>query len=60
MGHYQNGNYYRGENDAELQWLEDGIGLVVKLFVYGVCALAVGICQLTYGLFKLVTSDRAS
>jgi hypothetical protein len=60
MGHYRDGNYYRGEQDAELQWLEDGAGLVGHLVIYGVCALAVGIFQIIFGLFKLVTSDDAA
>jgi hypothetical protein len=59
MGRYQDGNYYRNEDDAELQWLEDGIGLTGKTLVFGVCALALGLCQLGYGLFKLLTSDDA-
>jgi hypothetical protein len=60
MGHYRDGNYYRGEQDAELQWLEDGAGLVGQLIIYGVCAFAVGVFQLLFGLIKLVTSDDAT
>lgn len=57
MGHYRNGNYYRGRNDGELQWIEDAANLVFSLVFYGVCALAVGVWELTRGLFNLITSD---
>lgn len=59
MGRYQGGNYYRDEDDGDLQWLEDGIGLTAYTLVFGVCALALGLCQLGFGLFKLFTSDEA-
>ena len=46
MGKFKNRSYYPGENDGEMQWLGDGIGLLIKVFFYGVLALLRGIFTL--------------
>jgi hypothetical protein len=58
MGQYRNGGYYRGKNDADLQWLEDGANLVIALFVHGMLALILGIFQLCVGVFELITAEK--
>jgi hypothetical protein len=60
MGHYSGKNYYRGKNDADLQWLEDGANLVVALFVHGMLSFLFGVAQICVVLFKLITSDKTS
>ena len=55
MGRYENGKYYRGKNDAELQWLEDGVSLVGKTFCGVVLLFILGACQIGLGLFTLLT-----
>lgn len=60
MGRFNNGNYYRSNKDAELQWLEDGANVVGRLCLYGFCALFIGMCQIVYGLFKLASSVKIS
>jgi hypothetical protein len=57
MGRFEKGGYYRGRRDAELQWLEDGFNLVGAVFVRSIILFVVGICQLIYGIFTLITSD---
>ena len=57
MGRYRNGGYYRGKNDADLQWIEDGANLIIALFVHGMLALVLGIGCLVLGLYKLVVPD---
>lgn len=57
MGHYRNGNYYRGKNDGELQWVEDAVNLAFSMVFYGVCAFAVGLYELARGLLHLIASD---
>lgn len=58
MGRFNHGNYYRKDGDAELQWLEDGVNVVGRLCLFAFCALFIGLCQITYGLFKLATSVK--
>jgi hypothetical protein len=58
MGHYNGKNYYRGKEDADLQWLEDGANLVIALFVHGLCSCVIGVVQICVLLFKLITSDK--
>jgi hypothetical protein len=58
MGHYRGKNYYRGENDAELQWLEDGANLLIQLFAHGILCLISGVIQIFAVVFKLITSDK--
>jgi hypothetical protein len=58
MGRYRNGGYYRGKDDADLQWLEDGANLIIALFVHGMLALILGICQFCVGLFQLITAEK--
>jgi hypothetical protein len=60
MGHYRNGDYYRGKNDGELQWVEDAINLAFGMVFYGVCAFAVGLFTLACGLLNFTTSDKGN
>ncbi len=53
MGHYQNGNYYRGKNDGELQWVEDAVNLAFGMVFYGVFALAAGLFEFGRALLNL-------
>ena len=46
MGQYRSGRYYRGRDDADLQWLEDGVGLIGKIFVFSALSCIIGIVQL--------------
>jgi hypothetical protein len=59
MGHYQNGNYYRGKNDGELQWLEDALNLAFSMVFYGVCAFGVVLFELARGLWNFATSGNS-
>lgn len=59
MGHYQNGNYYRGKNDGELQWAEDAVNLAFGLVFYGVFALAASLFELGRALLNLGPSDNS-
>ena len=58
MGRYKNGKYYRGKNDAELQWLEDGISLVGKTFCCAVLLFISGVYTLCVGLITLLTEEK--
>lgn len=58
MGRYENGKYYRSKNDAELQWLEDGVGLVGKTFCGVVLLFILGAVQISIGLFTLLTGKN--
>jgi|688.fasta_scaffold149405_8 hypothetical protein len=57
MGRFESGNYYRDENDAELQWLEDGVNLTGATFIGGICALFMGVLQILIGFFYLISPD---
>lgn len=57
MGRFVDGNYYRDENDAESQWLEDGANLVGATFIGGICALFIGVIQICIGFFYLIFPD---
>lgn len=59
MGRYRNGGYYRGKNDADLQWLEDGANLIIALIVHAMLALVLGIGCLAVGLYKLFTPNTS-
>jgi hypothetical protein len=59
MGRFKNGNYYRGKNDAELQWLEDGVNYTGATLIGGVCALFIGVVQIVIGLFQLISDDKS-
>ncbi len=54
MGRYENGNYHRNEGDGELQWLEDGVGLLFSVAMVSVVLLFTGIFGLATGLFNLL------
>jgi hypothetical protein len=58
MGYFNNGNYYRNDDDVELQWLEDGANLILQLTLRSFCLLITGICQLVYWVFETLTSDK--
>ena len=58
MGKYQDGNYYRDDNDGELQWLEDGTNLVGQTFIAGLGGLLFCFCQLGLVLISVLTSDN--
>lgn len=58
MGHYKNGNYYRGKDDGDLQWIEDLFNLTFSMVFYGFCAIASGLWILACGLFNLITANN--
>lgn len=60
MGKYHNGRYYRGKNDAELQWLEDGVGFIGKLFVVSALSLIIGVFQLACETSKALFDEHGA
>lgn len=61
MGRYQDDRYYKGSGDGDLQWLEDGIGLIFGIAWYSIVLFITGVIGILSGLFCLITgtdSDR--
>lgn len=57
MGRYQGDKYFRGSDDGELQWLEDGVGLVFTILFSSIVLLVSGIFGILSGLFYLLTGQ---
>jgi hypothetical protein len=59
MGRYQGGKYYRNSDDAELQWLEDGVGLIFSIAWYSLTLFVTGIYGIVVGLFYLLSGRNS-
>jgi len=46
MGTFNGPNYYPDKDDGELQWLEDGIGLLGLILLKSISLLFLSMCQL--------------
>jgi len=46
MGKFNGQNYYPDKDDGELQWLEDGIGLLGLILIKSISLLFLSVCQL--------------
>ena len=57
MGKYENGRYSRGQNDGELQWLEDGIGLLFTVAISSVVLLFTGVFSIVAGILSLISGQ---
>ena len=50
-----NRSYRRpGPNDNELQWLEDGVNLLIRFAVFGVANILRGVCKIAIGIILLL------
>ena len=58
MGQFRGKRYYRGKDDAELQWLEDGVGLLGKTLCHSVFLMCRGVYLICSGIHTLLTSDK--
>jgi len=59
MGRCKNGKYYRGKDDADLQWLEDGVNVVGQTLVFSVFSIFIGVFQIFFGLVKILFTPKA-
>jgi hypothetical protein len=59
MGRCKNGKYYRGKDDADLQWLEDGVNVVGQTLVFSVFSIFIGVFQIVFGLVKILFTPKA-
>lgn len=59
VGRFKNQHYYPGKDDGELQWLEDGIGLVGTTLVGSLILAFCGIFQICRGIFALLAGDES-
>jgi hypothetical protein len=57
LGKYENGRYSPGQNDGELQWLEDGIGLLFTVAFSSIVLLITGVVSIVAGIFSLITGN---
>lgn len=59
MGRFKNRHYYPGKDDGELQWLEDGIGLVGTTLIGSLILAFCGICQIFRGILAVLAGDES-
>jgi hypothetical protein len=57
MGKYENGRYARERSDGELQWLEDGIGLLFTVAISSIVLLISGVIALITGIFSFIAGQ---
>lgn len=50
----KNRSYQRKPDDGDLQWLEDGVNMLVQFAVFGVASILRGACKIVIGLVLLV------